>query len=237
MSRSLGEMQRAILDLLGVFGGPMTTDNLASAMERGPDPEDWIRALPTRSQLVATRRAIHALERRGLLHAGRGYFGDVQGGPVELFAWLPDHEPPSILVDPIDGKVVETHVLAVLADGFPWDDDVAVFIEHPAGHEARQSEMEMPYGYFTRKVHKLVAGSRWSGWRLGREATAISRAVRRLVRAGKVVVRGAALTPSGISYRRALVRLADNSCPERTSYFKATHSDARSPTSCTGERS
>ena len=69
MSRGLGSLQRAILDHLQEHGRDSAQDIAwtLARRRRGGDDRAVRHGVPTRSELVAVRRAIHSLAARGLV--------------------------------------------------------------------------------------------------------------------------------------------------------------------------
>lgn len=174
----LGRIQRAILE--GVKEQSRAVQDLAwcyynreaieyEDREHEQAPEEMWAGDPQRALEVSFRRAAHRLAEKGLvqlsyqntMRAAPGWKPDPY--PLCLHCRLAQEEPWDSSRERLRGEDVRALVLGLLAD---------------AGEELGYSEL--------RAEACRLLGSRWSS---GREATAVGRAVRRLVEEGKVAER------------------------------------------------
>jgi hypothetical protein len=146
MSRGLGSLQRQILTTLEQTGQPLWLADLLRQLW-GPQP--------TRSQEESTRRALTALEQRGL--AWRAFaewetYADQQAGH-RVKVWLPNQPPP-----PVRRRITQAQVEQVILE---------VLTTHPHDRLVlTRSERQwnrmfgpqwMPYSQFTNVLYKRLA--------------------------------------------------------------------------------
>ena len=100
MSRGLGSVQRAVLDLLREAGGPCDAAYLSAMIGQKSHSLD-----------VSVRRAVRTLRRRGIV--------DCALARGRLVAWLPEHEPPMVHRR-VSGYQIEALVLERLREWTDW---------------------------------------------------------------------------------------------------------------------
>ena len=100
MSRGLGSVQRAVLDLLREAGGPCDAAYLSAMVGQKSHSLD-----------VSVRRAVRTLRRRGLV--------DCALARGRLVAWLPEHEPPTARRR-VSGAQIEALALERLREWTDW---------------------------------------------------------------------------------------------------------------------
>jgi hypothetical protein len=175
MSRGLGSLQRQILTTLEQAGQPLWLADLLRQLW-GPQP--------TRSQEESTRRALTALEQRGLAFRARAEwenYADQQAGH-RVKVWLPNQPPPRLQAQ-LTAAQVEQAIREVLRGG---DHQARVLLRPAEQARARQFGPQwMPYSRFLEHLHRRIGrvlGETPARW--GRAERAVQRAVQRLEQQG-----------------------------------------------------
>lgn len=186
MSKGLGKLQAQILEMLAEKKEPRTVSGLAYDIHQLDETVDYY-AKPPRSLEVSVRRAVHSLEKRGLVLANEAHQSLLDEPCRQLICWLPDQPPkdfrPQIL---LSGKFVERVILQVLQGTAQITDKIELnMLGRSWGDVTPFDPYKEPvrYEWLTNQVLKRLPSGRYGQ---GRERTAITRAVQKLAKQGLI---------------------------------------------------
>ena len=184
MSRGLGRIQQEALDYataLGKLGKPAFAWDAAWTIANPGEPDIYTNE-PTPALRSSVRRAVRALEKRGLVECGIHRPDYRSCSPRRLVYWLPGHAAPRELLTPIPSERVREEVLRALRETLPGDDMLLQYGRAYGCGQPAETIRDMAsrgwYPYVSlRRVATSALGRRWIS---GREGTAVTRAVQSL---------------------------------------------------------